>query len=372
MSDGVEVLVIGAGAVGLAAARAIALAGHETIIVDRHAMQGMETSSRNSEVIHAGLYYAPGSLKARLCVAGREMMYRYAGERRIDHRQCGKVIVASGDAGMRGLARIEQAAAAAGAGTLKRIDKAELAELEPEVIGDCGLLSPRTGLIDSHALMVHFLGDLENAGGSFARQTSVASVEYRGDHYLVTLEDGAEVTARHVVNSAGHRSGDIAATIDALDGAFKPVIRYARGVYFKATNAPKFRHLVYPLPTDASLGLHATVDLQGQVRFGPDVEWISDCDDYLVDPARASQFADGVREYWPQVDPDQLVPDYAGIRPKLVGPGEPSADFRIDGPTDHGLPGLVCLHGIESPGLTSSLALGDYVAQRLFEQPLAR
>lgn len=372
MSKHLEVLVIGAGAVGLAAARSIALAGYETIVVDRHMMQGMETSSRNSEVIHAGLYYAPGSLKARLCVAGREMMYRYARERNIPHRQCGKLIVAGGEVGALGLARIEQCAAAAGAGPLKRIDKAELLELEPEVAGDCGLLSPRTGLIDSHALMVSYLADLENAGGSFARQTSVARVDHRNDHYLVTLEDGAEVTARHVVNSAGLRSGDIAATIDALDAAFKPVIRYARGVYFKATNAPKFRHLVYPLPTNASLGVHATVDLQGQVRFGPDVEWISDRDDYTVDPARASQFAEGIRAYWPQIDPNRLIPDYAGIRPKLVGPGEPPADFRIDGPADHGLPGLICLHGIESPGLTSSLALGDYVARRLLEQPLAR
>ena len=372
MSETIDVLVIGAGVVGLAAARALALAGREVVIVDRRAAFGMETSSRNSEVVHAGIYYPPGTLKALLCVAGRDALYRYAAERGVDHRRCGKIIVASGDEGAAGLARIAQRATASGAGSLERLDKAAIAEMEPDVTADFGLHSPQTGIVDSHALMLAYLGDIERAGGAFARNTGVGGIERVGNAFSITLADGATVEARHVVNAAGLRSGEIAAMIGALDESFKPTIRFARGTYFKALNAPKFRRLVYPLPTDASLGTHATIDLGGSVRFGPDVEWIEGCEDYAVDPERAEQFAEGIAGYWPGVDPALLVPDYAGIRPKLVGAGEAPADFRIDGPGDHGLAGLLSLHGIESPGLTASLALGDLVAKRLFEPPLAR
>lgn len=371
MSDILDVLVVGAGAVGLAAARAIAMAGYEVVVADRHSIQGMETSSRNSEVIHAGIYYEPGSLKARLCVAGHEALFRYAEERGIPHRRCGKLIVASGENAEVGLARLVARAEAAGAGSLQRLDRAQIVELEPAIRGDRGLFSPATGIIESHALMLSYLGDLENAGGAFARNTTIAKIELQGRNFMVTTADGGEIEARHVVNAAGLYSGRVAASIEALGDAFKPTIRYARGVYFKADNAPRFRHLVYPLPTNASLGIHATVDLAGSVRFGPDVEWVSSPEDYAVDPGRARSFAQGIGEYWPGVDPEHLVPDYSGIRPKLVGPDDPPADFQIDGPADHGVAGLLCLHGIESPGLTSSLPLGDLVARRLFEPPLA-
>lgn len=370
MSETLDVLVIGAGVVGLACARALALAGREVIVADQHSAPAMETSSRNSEVIHAGIYYDPFSLKAKLCVAGRNQLYRYAGERGIDHRRCGKVIVATGEAGVAGLARIESRARAVGAGALARLDSAQLASLEPTVRGEFGLFSPLTGIVDSHGLILSYLTDLESAGGAFARNTNVVRVEHRGDHFRVHTSDGAELDARAVVNCAGLHSGAVARSIDELGAAFKPTIRYARGAYFKTIHPPALRHLVYPLPTNASLGIHATIDLAGEVRFGPDVEWIDDPRDYTVDPRRAAAFADGIREYWPDVDADLLYPDYAGIRPKLVGPADPPADFRIDGPADHGIAGLICLHGIESPGLTASLALGALVAGRLAETPL--
>ena len=366
-----DVLVIGAGAVGLACARALALMGREVIVADRHLVQAMETSSRNSEVIHAGIYYPVGTLKARLCVAGRDALYRYLTERGIPHRRCGKLIVASGEQADPGLEQICARSEAAGAGTLARLDRSQISALEPGVRGDRGLFSPLTGIVDSHALCVAFLGDLENAGGAFARGTAIGRIDRAGDQFRVHTADGGAFLARHIVNSAGLHSGTVAAAIEGLAPAFQPAIRYARGVYFRAAPTPRFRHLVYPLPTNASLGTHATVDLTGSVRFGPDVEWIDDPEDYSVDPARAEVFADGIRDYWPAIDEVELVPDYAGIRPKLAGPADPPADFRIDGPADHGIAGLVCLHGIESPGLTSSLTIGELVARRLFEDALA-
>ncbi|WP_133366366.1 NAD(P)/FAD-dependent oxidoreductase [Qipengyuania sediminis] len=370
MTDTLDVLVVGAGAVGLACARALALAGREVIVADRHPVQAMETSSRNSEVIHAGIYYQPGSLKAKLCVAGREAIYRYAAERAIAHRRCGKIIVASGAGAEEGLAQIEARALAAGAGRLQRLSRGELARREPAVRGDIALFSPATGIIDSHALTLSYLADLEAAGGAFARNTSITGIEPVPHGFTVHTGDGAHLGARAIVNCAGLHSGVLARSIDGLGDRFKPTIRYARGIYFKALPAPPFRHLVYPLPTNASLGIHATIDLAGQVRFGPDVEWIADPYDYTVDPSRADLFVQGIGEYWPEIESAELVPDYAGIRPKLVEPGDPPADFRIDGPADHGLARLVCLHGIESPGLTASLAIGALVASRLEETPL--
>lgn len=372
MTERIDVLVVGAGVVGLAIARALAEAGREVVIVDRNPSFGVETSSRNSEVIHAGIYYPADSLKARLCVAGRDSLYRYASERGIDHRRCGKIIVASGDHGRAGLMAIAVRAETAGAGILEWLNKAAITELEPEVVADVGLLSPNTGIIDSHALMLSYLGDIERAGGAFARNTALTAVECRPAGFVATFADSATAEVDHLVNAAGLSSGKVAGMIDALDPTFRPVIHYAKGAYFKAINAPPFHRLIYPLPTEASLGVHATIDLGGSVRFGPDVEWVDDCEDYTVDPERAEQFAAGIAGYWPAVDPNLLVPDYAGIRPKLVGPGHPPADFRIDGPAEHGIARLVCLHGIESPGLTASLPLGDLVAKRLFEPPLAR
>jgi L-2-hydroxyglutarate oxidase LhgO len=366
-----DVLVAGAGVVGLAVARALALGGREVIVADRHSAAGMETSSRNSEVIHTGLYYDPHSLKARLCVAGRKLLYRYVRERGIGHRQCGKVIIASGPAAAEHLSKIVDRGAAAGVGSLERLSAAEVARLEPEVTADAGLFSPATGIVDSHQLMLSYLADIEAHGGIFVPNCSVTAITRDGDVFVVELGDGSMVTASRVVNSAGLHSGSLAAAIEPLAGKFRPEIRYARGAYFRPGKAPDFRRLVYPLPTNASLGVHATLDLAGGVRFGPDVEWTDDPQDYSLEASRAALFAEAISEYWPAVHQTELIPDYVGIRPKLVGPNEAPADFRIDGPAEHGVEGLVCLHGIESPGLTASLALGKLVAERLFEPPLA-
>ncbi len=367
----IDTLVIGAGVVGLACARAAAITGQAVVVVDRHSTAGMETSSRNSEVIHAGIYYPAGSLKAALCVAGRDALYRYVRTRGIDHRQCGKIIIAQGATAADDLARIEQRAEAAGAGALTVLSKADVYALEPDVRADAGLLSPMTGIIDSHALMLHYLADIELHGGIFAPNTAVEDVRQSGTTFTVSLADGGIVTANQIINAAGLHSGAVADKIEPLGKAFRPAIRYARGAYFRPVRSPRFEHLLYPLPTNASLGVHATLDLSGQVRFGPDVEWTADPDDYSLDPSRAKQFRQAIREYWPAVDDTELLPDYVGIRPKLAGPHDPPADFRIDGPADHGIAGLICLHGIESPGLTASLALGELVAQRLMEPPLA-
>jgi L-2-hydroxyglutarate oxidase LhgO len=367
----IDCLVVGAGVVGLAVARALALAGRDVIVVDRHPVQGVETSSRSSEVIHAGIYYAPRSLKAQLCVAGRDALYDYVRERSIPHRQCGKIIIASGEHGAAELRKIRQRAEAAGAGALEWLDKADVARLEPEVVADAALLSPLTGIVDSHELMLSYLADLQAQGGQFVPNTAVRAIDRADESFAVLLDGDESVTARAVVNAAGLHSGRLAAVTTPLGPEFQPAIRYAQGAYFRPLKSPGFRHLVYPLPTNASLGVHATLDLAGQVRFGPDVEWIDDPEDYLFAPERAARFAEAIREYWPGVDETELVPDYTGIRPKLCGPSDSPADFRIDGPREHGVANLICLHGIESPGLTSSLALGDLVAKRLFEAPLA-
>lgn len=367
----VETLVIGAGVVGLACARAAALSGREVVVADRHAAAGMETSSRNSEVIHAGIYYPASSLKAALCVAGRNALYRYVREREIGHRQCGKLIIAQGPTATAKLEQIAARSEAAGAGTLTRLSQADVHAIEPSVRADAGLLSPLTGIIDSHALLQHFLLDIEAHGGIFAPGNAVERIDLSDGLFHVTFEGGEAITAREVIASAGLHSGDLARRIKPLPDLFRPAIRYARGAYFRSATSPGFSHLVYPLPTNASLGVHATIDLAGRTRFGPDVEWTDDPTDYSIDPARAQQFRAAIAEYWPAVQDTELVPDYVGIRPKLVGPGEPPADFRIDGPADHEVSGLVCLHGIESPGLTSSLALAELAIRRLSEAALA-
>ena len=369
-SADIDTLVVGAGVVGLACARAVALSGGEVVVAERHEAPGMETSSRNSEVIHAGIYYPPLSLKAALCVAGRDALYRYVRERGIAHRQCGKLIIAQGPSAAEALEVIAIRSEVAGAGALDRLSKSEVHAIEPSVNADAGLFSPLTGIIDSHELMQHYLADIEANGGFFVPNSRIEEIAPEDGLFKVTLDQGGQVTARRVINAAGLHSGALADKILALADAFRPTIRYARGTYFRPAKSPAFRHLVYPLPTNASLGVHATLDLGGGVRFGPDVEWTPDPDDYSLDPSRADSFREAIREYWPAVDETELVPDYVGIRPKLAGPDDPPADFRVDGPADHGIAGLVCLHGIESPGLTSSLALGDLVARRRFETPL--
>jgi L-2-hydroxyglutarate oxidase LhgO len=364
-SGTVDAVVVGAGVVGLATARALARAGHETLVLEATDRFGSGTSSRNSEVIHAGIYYPTGSLKARLCVAGRERLYAYCAERGVDARAIGKVIVATTEAELATLERYRSQARANGAGDLAPLDRAELRALEPAVRGVGGLHSPRSGIVDSHALMVALLGDLEAAGGVLVTGAPVTAV--RAADAGLELEVGGRDPTRLVtgllVNAAGLGAPGLAARM-ALPGVDAPRQWYARGRYYGYTGAVPFRHLVYPVAGGGGLGVHLTLDLAGAARFGPDVAWIED-EDYAFDDSERGAFVEAIRRYWPELDPARLAPAYTGIRPKLVGPGAPAADFRIDGPGEHGVPGLVQLFGIESPGLTASLALADEVLARL-------
>ncbi|WP_029770866.1 NAD(P)/FAD-dependent oxidoreductase [Pseudogulbenkiania sp. MAI-1] len=364
--DRIDTLVIGAGVIGLAVARALALQGREVIVAEAEAGFGLHTSSRNSEVIHAGLYYPTGSLKARLCLAGREALYRYCAEHGVPHRRLGKLIVATQPDDMARLAQLAERAAANGVTDLRWLDRAELAALEPELAGHAALLSPSTGIVDSHALMLALLGDAEAAGALLAPASPIVGGRVESDG--IVLEIGGDepypIKARSVVNAAGLWAHRVAAAIEGVPPATIPTVRYARGVYFTLSGRAPFSHLIYPLPVAGGLGTHLTLDLAGQARFGPDVEWI-DTVDYSVDPARGARFAAAVRPWWPGLPDDALQPGYAGIRPKLAGPGEPDADFLIQDEREHGVAGLINLYGIESPGLTSCLALADEVARRL-------
>jgi L-2-hydroxyglutarate oxidase LhgO len=364
-SPDIDVMIIGAGVVGLAIGRALAAVGRVVTVVDRNPGIGMETSSRNSEVIHAGIYYPEGSLKAQMCVRGRGLLYAYAEAQKVPFRQCGKVIVASGDQAQAGLEKIQAAASAAGVDNLQWLDRQQAFTLEPDVHCSMALLSPSTGIIDSHALMLAYLAEIEAGGGYFVGKTIINRIKLiKGGGFQLWIEGEPEpLTARSLVNAGGLWAGAVANMIEGLGDYQVPTIQYARGVYFALDGGKSpFRHLVYPLPDNASLGVHATLDLAGQVRFGPDVEWVNDPEDYHVDPSRATGFAASIAQYWPGIRDRTLVPAYAGIRPKLCGPGEPPADFRIDGPDETGIEGLCSLYGIESPGLTSSLAIGEYVA----------
>jgi L-2-hydroxyglutarate oxidase LhgO len=366
MSD-IDCLVIGAGVVGLAAARELALSGREVVIAEAADGIGTQTSARNSEVIHAGIYYPPGSLKARVCVAGRRKLYRYLAERGLPHKACGKLIVATSEAQKPALETIMSRAQASGVDTLRWLTGAEAKALEPEVRCEIALLSPETGVVDSHALMLSLLGDCEAAGGSLALDTPITGWRREADGFSVDFggADPATYRVRSVVNAAGHGAPKLASRLEGFPARHVPVQHYAKGNYFALTGRQPFTHLVYPVPEAAGLGIHATIDMGGRVKFGPDVEWVSDDQDLVVDPARAEKFYGAIRSYWPALPDGALVADYAGIRPKLHGPDEPMPDFRIEGPQIHGVPGLVNLLGIESPGLTSSLAIAEMVRERL-------
>ena len=363
-SPDIDVMIIGAGVVGLAIGRTFAAAGRAVTVVDRHPAFGMETSSRNSEVVHSGIYYPEGSLKAQMCVSGRNMLYAYADERKVPFKRCGKVIVASGDQAQAGLEKIYAAAMAGGVYDLQWLDHKQAAVLEPEVRCSMALFSPSTGIIDSHALMLSYLAEIEASGGCFVGRTNISRIEIitRGGFRVWIHGEPEPLTVRTLVNAGGLWATKVAQMIKGFGTYQVPLLRYARGVYFTLDGgrAP-FRHLVYPLPDSASLGVHATLDIAGQIRFGPDVEWVDDAEDYHVDPMRAEAFIKAISDYWPGIKDCSLVPAYAGIRPKLCGPGDPPADFRIDGPAQTGVDQLCCLYGIESPGLTSSLAIGEYV-----------
>ena len=357
----VDCVVVGAGVVGLAVARALALRGRDVLVLEAANAFGTGTSSRNSEVIHAGIYYAPGSLKARLCVQGRALLYDYCQARGISHRRCGKLLVATDLAQVAQLQGIADQALRNGVTDLAFLSADEARQLEPELRCHAALLSPSTGIIDSHGLMLALLGDLENAGGVLALNSPLASARVGPSGLELQAADGTRLRAKTVINAAGLQAPALAARFDGLDQHFVPQAFYAKGNYFTlATRAP-FSHLIYPVPQAAGLGVHLTLDLGGQAKFGPDVQWVDGPDDLTVDPARGDGFYAEVRKYWPGLQDGALLPGYAGIRPKISGPGEAGCDFMIQGPREHGVPGLVNLFGIESPGLTSCLAIGDLV-----------
>jgi len=366
MSD-IDCLVIGAGVVGLAVARELALAGREVVITEAAEGIGTQTSARNSEVIHAGIYYPPGSLKARVCVAGRELLYRYLQERSLPHKACGKLIVATSEAQKPALETIMARAKASGVDTLRWLSGAEAKAMEPEVRCEIALLSPETGVVDSHALMLSLLGECEAVGGSLALNTPITGWRREVDGFSVDFggDDPATYSVRTVINSAGHGAPKLLGLLDGFPPEHVPAQHYAKGNYFALTGKQPFSHLVYPVPEAAGLGIHATIDMGGRVKFGPDVEWVESDQDLVVDPARAKKFYAAIRTYWPGLPDAALVADYAGIRPKLHGPTEPMPDFRIDGPEVHGVAELVNLLGIESPGLTSSLAIAEIVREKL-------
>ncbi|GAA2845308.1 L-2-hydroxyglutarate oxidase LhgO [Aminobacter aminovorans] len=365
----VDCIIAGAGVIGLAVARELSRLGMETIVVEAADAIGTETSSRNSEVIHAGIYYPPGSLKAELCVAGRDKLYAYAAERGVPHKRCGKLIVATLAEQVSTLKGIVDQARANGVDDLVLLDAAGARAMEPSLACHAAVLSPSTGIVDSHALMLSLLGEAEGHGTMLSLNTEIVSGRLEAGRFVLQTLDSSngmsfEITARHFVNAAGLGANRLAASLDGLDPRFVPELRYARGNYFSVTGKPAFSRLIYPVPEPGGLGIHLTLDLNGAMRFGPDVEWI-ETKDYSVDPCRADHFYGEIRKYWPALADDSLSPTYSGIRPKLAGPGELVADFVIQGPEVHGVVGLVNLFGIESPGLTSSLAIAELVAEKL-------
>ena len=368
----VDAIVAGAGAVGLAVGRALARRGFETLVLEAEPAIGTGISSRNSEVIHAGLYDAPGSLKARLCVAGREALYAYCESHGVAHRRCGKLVAAASPGQAEALQAIERRAAANGVAGLRWLTGAEARELEPAVRCEAALLSTVTGIIDSHALMLAYLGDLERAGGALALRAPVRSARVVPGGLVVEVAGVEPITlqARCLVNAAGLHAAALARRIEGLDPARVPRLRFAKGNYYALIGRAPFSRLVYPVPEPGGLGVHLTLDLAGQARFGPDVEWLPadatpDSIDYVVEPGRAERFYAAIRRYWPGLREGALAPAYSGVRPKLSGPGEPPADFVLQGPAEHGVPGLLNLYGIESPGLTASLAIADETLRRL-------
>ncbi len=359
-----DAVVVGAGVVGLAVARALAIAGHEVVILEAEDAIGTHTSSRNSEVIHAGIYYPEDSLKARSCVAGKHLLYEYCAAHGVPHRRCGKLIVASGEAQLPELEALHGKARANGAGELQRLTRAEVRELEPEVACVAALHSPTTGIIDSHALMLAYLGDAEDHGAMLALRSPLEKAALDSGGFILHVKEAEPIKTRMLVNSAGLRAPTVARSVDGYPRDLAPRELYAKGNYYTLTRRSPFSRLVYPVPEPGGLGVHVTLDLAGQARFGPDVEWVERID-YDVDPKRAARFYAAIRRYWPGLPDGALAPGYAGIRPKTAGPGEPPSDFVVQGPRTHGVPGLVNLFGIESPGLTSSLALAGVVLEEL-------
>jgi L-2-hydroxyglutarate oxidase LhgO len=367
--DKVEAVVIGAGVIGLAVARSLALSprlrGAQVMVLEATDAIGTGTSSRNSEVIHGGLYYPHGSFKARFCVQGRRQLYAYCLERGVAHRRCGKLIVATEAAQQAQLEALAVKATANGVEELQWLSAEQARALEPALRCSAALFSPQTGIIDSHGLMLSLQGDLEHAGGLVVFHAAVERARCTDRGIEVEMADGSGLLTDLLVNAAGVSAPVLARRFEGMPLDLLPSAHYAKGNYFKLRGRAPFSRLIYPVPEAAGLGVHLTLDLGGQARFGPDVQWVHDPNDLQVDPRRGDAFYEQVRRYWPDLPDDSLQPAYAGIRPKISGPNEPSADFRLIGPAEHGVPGLVHLMGIESPGLTSCLALADQVTQML-------
>ncbi len=369
--DTVDAVVIGAGVVGLAVARALALAGQEVMVLEAENAIGTGTSSRNSEVIHAGIYYPAGSLKAQMCVQGKALLYAYCAERGLGHQRCGKLIVATSTEQVAQLSQIQAKARANGVDDLVLLSQAQAQAMEPALQCEAALHSPSTGIVDSHALMLSYLGDMENAGGLLALNAPLQAVRLRqgpATHpHVLLMQDGTELACRTLVNSAGLSAPDLARRMDGLAPQQFYSAYYAKGNYFTLAGRSPFSRLIYPVPEAAGLGVHLTLDLGGQAKFGPDVQWVDSPHDLQVDPARGDAFYAEVRKYWPQLPNGALQAGYAGIRPKISAPHEAAADFVIQAPAQHGVAGLVNLLGIESPGLTSSLAIAGRVCAELMD-----
>jgi len=355
-----DACIVGAGCVGLAVGRALAVRGRSVVVLERHARFGEETSSRNSEVIHAGPYYPAGSLKARLCVAGKRALYAYGAERGFRAEAIGKLIVATGLEEIGALQALLAQGQANDVEGLALIDGAQAKRLEPELRCEAALESSSSGLVDSHLYMLALLGDIEDRGGALARGCPFESAHPCAEGWRISA-GGESVTARALLNCAGLAASAVASAIAGLAPQLIPETRFARGVYFRHTGPMPFSRLIYPAPSVSGHGVHYTPMSDGRARFGPDVEMIPS-PDYHVPPERAGDFAKGIRTYWPKVEENRLIPDYAGVRPKIGRAPHAFEDFRIDGPSQHGLGGLWSLYGIDSPGLTASFALGEHVA----------
>lgn len=372
MMDQIQTVVLGAGVVGLAVARRLALAGQEVLLLESADAFGTGTSSRNSEVIHAGIYYAAGSLKAQLCVQGRKQLYAYCRERSIAHKQCGKLIVATSPEQVAQLSAIQAKATANGLlaeDALVMLSQLQAQAMEPALTCEAALWSPSTGIVDSHALMLSYLGDFENAGGLLALNSHFESAQVVHEagttKFVIRTRDGTELLANQVINATGLTAPNVAQKFEGMDTQTLPKAYYAKGNYFSLSGKSPFSRLIYPVPEAAGLGVHLTLDMAGQAKFGPDVEWVDSPDQLSVDPRRGDVFYAEVRKYWPGLADGALQASYAGIRPKINAPHEAAADFCILGSQALGVPGLVHLLGIESPGLTSSLAIADVVLSML-------